>query len=78
MALRQALVSMTVASALLGSLLTAAAQSPARVYRIGILMTTPVSPNPPLEAFLQKMRDLGYVEGSNLVLEYRSTDSGQA
>jgi len=73
--LKLTLVSITVAAVLvLASPLGARAQPPARVYRVGILLTTPVSPNPPLDAFLQGMRNLGYVEGSNVVVEYRATD----
>ena len=75
MPLKLTLVSITVAAVLvLASPLGARAQPPARVYRVGILLTTPVSPNPPLDAFLQGMRNLGYVEGSNVVVEYRATD----
>ena len=46
------------------------AQSVAKTPRIGIL--TPVfGPNPLLEAFRQGLRDLGYVEGQSIALEYR-------
>jgi ABC-type uncharacterized transport system substrate-binding protein len=47
------------------------AQQAARVARIGYLSTN-LAANPHLqEAFLQGLRDLGYVEGRNLVIEYR-------
>lgn len=51
------------------------AQQPAKVPRIGILL--PGSPPTPparlatLETFLQGLRDLGYVEGRNIAIEYR-------
>ncbi len=46
------------------------AQPGAKMPRIGIL--TPVfDPYPPLEAFPQGLRDLGYVEGQSIALEYR-------
>jgi putative ABC transport system substrate-binding protein len=45
------------------------AQQPMRVPRIGLLDYTPS-----WEPLRQGLRDLGYVEGQNLILEYRSTD----
>ncbi len=54
--------------------LAAAAQQPPRVARIGWMsLATPTAPAPFLEAFRQGMRDLGYVEGQNFVLEPRYT-----
>jgi putative ABC transport system substrate-binding protein len=55
--------------------LAASAQQPAKVARIGFLATTNVAANPHLqEAFLQGLRDLGYVEGRNVVIEYRDAE----
>ena len=59
--------------------LTAFAQQPGKVYRVGVISTTaPVSEmdasNEPLAAFVHTLRDLGYVEGRNLVLERRSAE----
>jgi putative ABC transport system substrate-binding protein len=49
----------------------AAAQQTARIARIGFLATDLVA-NPHLpEAFRQGMRALGYVEGRDVVIEYR-------
>jgi len=54
--------------------LAAEAQSAAKVPRIGFLQFNPGA-NPHLaEAFLQGLRDLGYVEGRNVVIEYRSAE----
>jgi putative ABC transport system substrate-binding protein len=50
----------------------------AKVYRIGVLETTSATMNAAnLDAFRQGLRDLGYVEGQNVVLEYRSADGRQ-
>jgi putative ABC transport system substrate-binding protein len=51
------------------------AQQPTKPYRIGILETIPPSLNAAnLAAFRQGMEELGYVEGRNVVFEYRSAD----
>ncbi len=50
----------------------AEAQQPARIPRIGILGASSASFNlPRVEAFRQRLRELGYVEGKNIVIEYR-------
>ena len=65
----------TVAGALLAAPLAAAAQQAGKVYRIGILETIPAAQNAANLAALRKgLRDLGYVEGRNLIIEYRSAD----
>ena len=48
------------------------AQQPARIPRIGILITASASVfSARVEAFRQRLRELGYVEGKNIVIEYR-------
>jgi putative ABC transport system substrate-binding protein len=51
----------------------AAAQQPAKVPRIGYLSQSgdPNTPGPSVEAFRQGLRDLGYIEGKNILVEYR-------
>ncbi len=54
--------------------LAAEAQQAAKIARIGYLTTSlGASPHLP-EAFRQGLRDLGYVEGRNLVIEYRDAE----
>jgi len=58
---------------LLAAPLAAKAQQPGKVARIGFLLFGSLTANPHLvEAFRQGLRDLGYVEGRNLMLELRS------
>jgi len=65
----------TVASGLLAAPLAAEAQQAAKIARIGYLNVNAASANPRLfEAFRQGLRDLGYVEGRNLLIEFRSTE----
>jgi putative ABC transport system substrate-binding protein len=51
------------------------AQAPDKVYRIGMLERTPAAVNAAnLEGLRQGLRTLGYVEGKNLAIEYRSAN----
>ena len=52
----------------------AEAQQAAKIARIGYLATNPATSQHLREAFLQGMGDLGYVEGRNLVIEYRDAE----
>ncbi|RZN13182.1 ABC transporter substrate-binding protein [Bradyrhizobium genosp. SA-3] len=55
--------------------LAARAQRGGKVYRVGILEPIPAVRNAAnLEALRKGLRDLGYFEGKNLALEYRSAD----
>jgi ABC-type uncharacterized transport system substrate-binding protein len=50
----------------------AQAQQPAKIHRIGILNPLSGSVFPArVEAFRQRLRELGYVEGKNILIEYR-------
>ena len=50
----------------------AQAQQPARIPRIGILIAPSASSfSARVEAFRRRLRELGYVEGKNIVIEYR-------
>ena len=61
----------TLAGGLLAAPLAAGAQQAAKVPRIGWLGANPAAGRHLREAFLQGLRDLGYVEGRNVVIEYR-------
>jgi ABC transporter substrate binding protein len=64
----------TLAGGLLAAPLATEAQQAAKVPRIGYLVPN-LTVNPHLhEAFRQGLRDLGYVEGGNLVIEYRDAE----
>ena len=67
-----------VACALLAEPRYAAAQSATRAYRLGLLATTtPVATwrtLPAFEAFLDGLHKLGYVEGRDVVFDYRSAE----
>jgi putative tryptophan/tyrosine transport system substrate-binding protein len=55
--------------------LIARAQQPSKVYRIGLLETISAALNAAnLASFRKSLRDLGYIEGQNLFIEYRSAD----
>ena len=69
---RAAVPSILVVVVLLAVAVIAEAQQPAKVRRIGYLSPTSPSVSPTrIEAFRQGLRELGYVEGKNIVIEYR-------
>lgn len=72
---RELLLQAAPAFAVLGPL-RVAAQQEGKIYRIGLLMTPPSQPDSAFRAlFIAALRDLGYVEGRNLVIEVRSADN---
>jgi putative ABC transport system substrate-binding protein len=62
------------AGGLLAAPLAAEAQQADKIARIGYLATGGVSPSQGRDFFLQGLRDLGYVEGRNLLIEYRDAE----
>jgi putative ABC transport system substrate-binding protein len=75
-------LSLVVAVSVLGASLFADAQPAGKVYRIGVLfegtslaeMAGPEPRSSILRAFVHGMRDLGYVEGRDIVMERRSAE----
>jgi ABC-type uncharacterized transport system substrate-binding protein len=58
---------------LLALYVSAQAQQPGRIPRIGLLPSSGDANNPGIEvrAFQQRLRDLGYIEGKNVLIDYR-------
>jgi ABC-type uncharacterized transport system substrate-binding protein len=63
-----------VSGGLLVAPLTADAQQAAKIARIGYLVPNLAASPPAHEAFRQGLRDLGYVEGRNVVIETRDAE----
>jgi putative ABC transport system substrate-binding protein len=51
------------------------AQPTGKVYRIGLLLSGP-GDSPGVEAFRQGLRELGWIEGRNMVIDYRVAEGG--
>jgi putative ABC transport system substrate-binding protein len=73
-------VMVTLTLSLLAAPLVTDAQPAGKVSRIGLLTSGPASPASmlSLEAFRAGLRDLGYVEGQNIVLEQRRAEGSDA
>ncbi len=50
------------------------AQQPKKIPRIGYWAGAADRRSPPVEAFRQGIRDLGYIEGKNIQVEFRYTE----
>jgi len=61
----------TVTGGLLAAPLLAVAQQAGKLYRVGFLWDSPAMFPDAIEAFRKELRDLGWVEGRNIVIEYR-------
>src|SRR2546425_12019739 len=70
--------SILVAAMLLAVAVIAEAQQPKKMPRIGYMSGSgdPKTPGPQVEGFRQGLRDLGYIEGKNILVEYRYVDEG--
>src|SRR5262249_2788204 len=73
--MKKAAVPILVAVILLTVAVVTEAQLPKKVRRIGFLSAvSPSTISARLDAFRQGLRELGYVEGKNIVIEWRSAD----
>jgi len=70
--------SILVAAMLLAVAVIAEAQQPKKIPLIGYVSGSGDSktPGPQVEAFRQGLRDLGYIEGNNILVEYRYVEQG--
>ncbi len=64
----------TVGGSLLAAPLAARAQTPGRMSRLGILSAVNPRTTSFTEAMIQRLRELGHVEGQNLVIEFRNAE----
>ena len=78
MTIVRAALAAALAASLLGAPLAAEAQPAGKVARLGVLLFSTPAADPFLPAFLAGLRDLGYVEGRNVVLEYRYAEGQPA
>ena len=74
--MRAYIVRLALGALLLALSVPAAAQQPGKVYRIGIFAGSTQDPREQRgnEALQQGLHELGYVEGTNIILEYRYTE----
>jgi putative ABC transport system substrate-binding protein len=63
---------LTLSAMFLALCMSAQAQQPGKVFRIGYLSGRGSAPD---QEFVQAMQNLGYVEGKNIAVEHRSADS---
>ncbi|HVO85147.1 MAG TPA: ABC transporter substrate-binding protein [Syntrophobacteria bacterium] len=77
------MLSVILAFALLAAPLSSDGQQPAKVYRIGLLFSGLPTPATPAqarnrEAMIEGLRERGYIEGQNLVIDRRYTEGQDA
>ena len=74
--MNKSIVALALVGLILVSFYPVEAQQPAKVRKVGFLRPRPEHPRLIIEAFRQGMRELGYIEGQNIVIEYRSAERG--
>jgi ABC-type uncharacterized transport system substrate-binding protein len=74
---KAAVPSILVVVVLIAVAVIAEAQETKKVPRIGIVRGDPNAPAPSIKVFRQALQDLGYVEGKNILFEYRYTEGNR-
>ena len=71
--MRKSFFGLVLSAMLFALCLPVEAQQPKKLPRIGYLVTAgdPGNPDSPDKAFRERLRDLGYIEGKNILIEYR-------
>jgi putative ABC transport system substrate-binding protein len=59
------------ATMILAPVYSSHAQKPAAIPRMGLLFLGAPPPNPVIDGFMQGLREVGYVDGKNIIIEYR-------
>jgi putative tryptophan/tyrosine transport system substrate-binding protein len=73
--MRKKVIGLTLSATLFALSVNIEAQQPKKVHRIGFLVPGSASGYASLvDAFRQGLRELGYVEGKNIIIEYRYTE----
>src|SRR5262249_55514809 len=72
--MKKKIIVLTLCATLLALSLPAEAQEAGKIPRIGFLLASSPGPDLRIEGFRQGLRDLGYVEGKNIIIEWRSAE----
>src|SRR5262245_52191016 len=73
--MRKTAISFVLCAVLFALCGSAGAQPSGKAHRIGFLLSTPRSSmSTRIDSFRQRLRELGYVEGQNIAIEYRSAE----
>jgi putative tryptophan/tyrosine transport system substrate-binding protein len=76
-AMKNKITILTLGAMLFALCVPASAQQPTKVSRIGYLVGPSTAGSARYEAFRQGLRELGYVEGKNIVIEWRSNEGNR-
>jgi putative ABC transport system substrate-binding protein len=73
--MKQKILGFALSALLLAPCTSAHGQQPTKIPRIGFQLDAPVSAvSARIEAFRQGLRELGYIEGKNIIVEWRSSE----
>jgi putative tryptophan/tyrosine transport system substrate-binding protein len=75
--MRRNVIGLTLSAMLLALCVPVSAQQPAKIPRIGYLNAGSSSDNADFNAFRQRLRELGYVEGKSIVIDSRNAEGNQ-